>query len=520
MCAECGTPALPDAAFCGACGATLPTPAPGDGHAPTWVPRPRAVRPLAAPRWGGGQDLTRYLCAAAYLDREYADSLVEQIAAEPHLGVAPAPACDVPVVLRHAYYAVVRRHHRDLLLAVLLVLFVVFVVAGAPGLLVWLLLIAAWAVVFGFEMSTRYGRHLQSLRPGEFDLRNAPPAPNEAAEERIRAVAAYADGNTTVYSGYSPFVGHGAQTDSWSFALDLERTGELGEVPAPFDVRELYAHVTRRLQELALPGLEFEERLFVDGDAVIGDRRFLPDPLGRPVASVLPGLLEELKREPEDRARTYLAVHATGWQGDLVTSFFLRFARSESNLLVEGVHTVLCPLRERYRVIDTLMPTPTFGEVVEQLVESMAATPIALIAAPFRAVLGFLSEFLLRRRVRRQDKRIRLLRVFDYGARLSVRQQASDSSFHRYFQKYDSAVLLKACERRALDALVEFAEARGIDVGELVRNQRTIVNNGIIATTGANVHGSSVASGEGSRATTETIRETVREAVSNVRSKI
>ncbi|WP_236653167.1 zinc ribbon domain-containing protein [Streptacidiphilus melanogenes] len=495
---------------------TLPTETPADAPAPTLVTLPGPRQPLAAPRWGGGKDVTRYLCAAAYLDREYADSLVEQVASEPHLGVAPSPACDISLVLRHAYYAMVRRHSRDLLLAVLLVLLLVFLFAGAPSLLVLLVLVMAWAVVFGFEMSTRYGRHLQSLRPGEFDLRNAPPAPNPAAEERIRALSGYADGNTTVYSGYSPFVGHGEQTDSWSFSLDLKRTGDLGEVPGGFDVRELYAHVTRRLQELTLPGLEFEERVFVDGDAVIDDRRFLPDPFGRPSAAVPPELVDQLKREPEDRARTYLAVHATGWQGDLVTSFFLRFARSDSSLLVEGVHTVLCPLRERYRMIDSLMPGPTFGEVVAQLVESVVATLIALVAAPFRAVSGFLSEFRLRRRVRRQDKRIRDLRVFDYGARLSVRQQASDSNYHRYFQKFDSAVLLRVCERRALDALVEFAEERGIDVGDLVRNQRTIVNNGIIATNGANVHGSSVASGERSWAFTEVIKETV----SSVRNKI
>ena len=106
-CVRCAVAVEPGAAFCGHCGAAL-APA-GDPSA-------------AVPRWGAASDLTRYLCAAAYLDRAYATALVAQIADEPHLSVAPAPACDVPVVLRHAAFAAVRRHHRDLLLAVLLVL--------------------------------------------------------------------------------------------------------------------------------------------------------------------------------------------------------------------------------------------------------------------------------------------------------------------------------------------------------------------------------------------------------------
>ncbi|WP_335979297.1 hypothetical protein [Streptomyces sp. CA2R106] len=131
------------ATHCDACGAPPPTMALTAGAAPaagastaasggpsTWnggTPGPAGP----APRWGGGHDITRYLCAAAYLDRAYAETLIGQVAAEPHLGVAPAPACDVPVVLRHAYLANARRHQRDLLLTALLAL----TLAGLLGIL-------------------------------------------------------------------------------------------------------------------------------------------------------------------------------------------------------------------------------------------------------------------------------------------------------------------------------------------------------------------------------------------------
>jgi hypothetical protein len=63
------------ATHCDACGAPLPTAAPAAsaGPAASGGPSPwngGAPGPAGpAPRWGGGHDITRYLCAAAYLDR-------------------------------------------------------------------------------------------------------------------------------------------------------------------------------------------------------------------------------------------------------------------------------------------------------------------------------------------------------------------------------------------------------------------------------------------------------------------
>ncbi|WP_043269077.1 hypothetical protein [Streptomyces sp. CT34] len=456
-------------------------------------------RAANAPRWGGGRDLTRYLCAAAYLHREYARSLIKEIAAEPHLGVAMAPACDVPVVLRHAYRANARRHSRDLLLAALLVLAVVFTFwADSPDATL-LTLLFAWVTVFSFEVSTKYGRHLQSLRPGRFDPAAAPPPFTPEIAAGLRQIGDYARGNVTAYSGYSPFIGYGNQLESWSLTFDVTTSSGAGVTARDFDVTDLYAHIAQRVGALSLPCLEIEERLFVDGATLLGDRRFLPDPLGRPVASIPQYRMDELKRAPEEGARPYLVVHSTGWGGELVTSLFLRFFRSDSNLSVEAVQTVLCPLLDRYRVIDTLMPRPSVRDVLELLAQTLVSTLFVLFASPVRAVAGLSPDHWMYWRMRRQYRRITQLRHFDYGARQSVRQKAADSRHHRYFQKADCGMVLKTVEKRVLDALVEFAEVRGIDVSELVQRQEIIVNNGIIATQGAKVESSSVATGEKSR---------------------
>ncbi|WP_435174993.1 zinc ribbon domain-containing protein [Actinacidiphila sp. bgisy145] len=499
------------ATHCDACGAPLPTMAPTAGAAPaasastaasggpsTWngsTPGPAGP----APRWGGGHDITRYLCAAAYLDRAYAETLIGQVAAEPHLGVAPAPACDVPVVLRHAYLANARRHQRDLLLTALLALTLAGLLGILPPWTTPLALLGAWSTALTFEFSTRYGSHLQSLRPNRFHPAAAPEPPNPGSTARLRQIDAYARGNITAYSGYSPYTGYGTRLESWSLMFDITAPAAAGSAPQDVDVVELYTHVAQRLRTLALPALEIEERLFVAGDHLIGDPRFLADPLGRPLTTIGQDAMDALKRHPEENARPYLAAHSTAWDGELVTSLFLRFVRSRSNLSVEGFQTVLLPLAERYRVIDGLLPSPSPGDVVEVLTQSLVSTPFLILLAPVRAVRGFSPDRWISWRTRRQNKRITALNRFDYGARVGVREAAAVPRHQRHFQKADATMALKAMEKRALDALVEFAEARGIDVSELVQRQEVIVNNGIIATQGASVSSNSVASGPKSR---------------------
>ncbi|MFG2617483.1 zinc ribbon domain-containing protein [Streptomyces sp. NPDC048507] len=441
-----------------------------------------------------------------YLDRAYADALVKGVAAEPHLAVAPAPACDVPVVLRHAYFANARRHARDIVLALLLLFLVVFFLAvGIPQITV-LLLLLAWLTVFSFEYATRYGLPMQSLRPDLFDPAAAPDPISATVAARLRETAAYAEGNVTTYSGYSPFDGYGTARESWSLAFDVTSPSRPGTEPEDFDVTDLYAHVAARAATLGLPCLEIEERLFVDGSAVREDRRLLPDPLGRPVAAVSARVMEGLKRAPEEKVRPYLAVHSTGWGGELVTSLFVRFVRSDSSLVVEAVPTVLFPPRDAYRVIDTLMPGPPLSAVLKLALDTVLPTVAMLLASPVRAITGFAPDFWMYFRVRKQNRLITQMRRFDYGARQAVRRNVADNGHQRYFQEADSVMVLKAIEKRVLNAVVEFAEAHGIHTDELVQRQELIINHGIIASHGASVQASSVASGENSKVSSKILK--------------
>lgn len=224
-CHHCSAATVPGADFCGECGTALTAGAGAAG------PRPaRPARGLAVPRWTGGRDLTRYMCAAVFLDRQYATSLIRDVAAEPHLGVAPSPGCDVPVVLRYAYEANARRHARDLVLAVEFLMLFAGLLFGS-GLTILLMFLLAWLTTLVFACTTHYGERLQRLRPDRFDPARAPSAPNSSVERRLHRIDEYAHGNLTVYSGFSPFTGYGRELDSWSLTFDVTTSGREGATP-------------------------------------------------------------------------------------------------------------------------------------------------------------------------------------------------------------------------------------------------------------------------------------------------
>jgi hypothetical protein len=91
--------------------------------------------------------VTRYLCAGAYLDPDFAQSVVDELATDPSRGVAPAPGVDVPAVVRHSLAALRRALQRDA--ALTLVLLFAAVATGLRGVLIvaWFsaLVLLAWA---------------------------------------------------------------------------------------------------------------------------------------------------------------------------------------------------------------------------------------------------------------------------------------------------------------------------------------------------------------------------------------
>jgi len=429
-------------------------------------------------------DVTRYLCCAVQLDSALARRAVEEIVEEPRRAIASSPGIDLSCVLAYALDARTRQATRDLALAVLTVLLLFTFTAGLTMVILWLLI--AWAVVSGELFFAHYRVIAPQLRRENFRP-DAAPQPHVAwRQERLKAAARQDGGNLTVFQGYAPFAGYGTPVEAWSFALRSDELGEGAEAIVPFEVHELYAHVGAAVARLELPGVRVHDRLFVNGE----DLRFglddstrdavLPNP-GRAPATAAPAeLIRELREDGTQRARPYLALQVTGWNGELVSTLFLRFALLPNRdvIFVEGSTSLLTPVRQEYRTVDTLLDQPTAEQYRAIVAYGLRRMP-GLLLGSIPAVLAAAGGQFRRNRKERDQLRAIKHRSFNYGAPMSIREAAADHRYSRYFQRIDREMYTKVVERRVLDSLIEFLEAHGIDSSDLRDRQTAIYNNGI-----------------------------------------
>jgi len=89
---------------------------------------------------------TRYLCAAAQLNEDYANAAMREFLVEPLRAIPPTPGVDTAAVLREAVAARTRRRIRD---AVLLALMLAFLFVDPAVLMLWVLAAVALAMVPG-----------------------------------------------------------------------------------------------------------------------------------------------------------------------------------------------------------------------------------------------------------------------------------------------------------------------------------------------------------------------------------
>lgn len=106
--------------------------------------------PAEEPQRPADQDATRYLCAAAHVDPQFARRAVRELLVDEHRLPVAHPELDLPTVLRHCIAARARRLYRDAAIAVIIAL-----AAAVAG---WS--VAAWGVgLAGLWLILRAARH-------------------------------------------------------------------------------------------------------------------------------------------------------------------------------------------------------------------------------------------------------------------------------------------------------------------------------------------------------------------------
>lgn len=540
-------------------------------------------------------DVTRYLCAAAYVDERFADRVVEEVLADEAGAVAPSPDVDLVAVVRHCLTAQDIRHQRDLRLAgafavvaLLAPLWLVYVLvllsttrrAGSqpslatrghhqpagkvlvgigvtagmvalfavyfafvistlpvPGFVAWLLgaylagvpavLASIGAVVFAYATVVRHeldtDRLLRTTMTREtFARQPRPSVPRRKwMAERLTAIKEAQAGNVTVYSGYTPFVGFSETSSKWSLAVPLLPADDpVGMAPRraepeAFTVAELVDHVRARLRavaervgtdgtaeagEEALGSLVIEDRVFASGTTIGDDDRFIKATSMAPAARLSPEEVEQVMLRPTGTVRHYLGAHVPMWGGDVVPSVFLHFSTAGRTLHLHCDNHVLGPVAADYHVVDRLRGPLSPDGRRGLLLTALSRTGGAFVAAPFRALRHARFETRHSRRMIDELKAMEQDPVFDYGARVSIREMALSPNYHNYFQVVDAGRITSLVERHTLAAIREFLDTHGYDTTDFRSQQQTILNQGLIQQGGMSIIGNQ-AIGAGATAT-------------------
>lgn len=375
-----------------------------------------------------------------------------------------------------------------------------------------------WLVMFVLVVRARRATRkilVSKFRRDNFrpDLAPEPEVPDWWAEpgvpdwraDRLAQIEKAGQGNVTIYGGFTPFIGYGAQIQGWSFAVPiLAKSRSEGAEVIQFDALELIDHVRSNLSAAGradsnvsssgsagrLDALILEDRVFVSGRELVGDERLLPQRDQAPRQNLPPEEIRELAAHPRDTCRYYLCAHALSWGGEIVVSTFLHFSTEGKTLYLQCNRSMLGPLRRQYREMDRLSSKPTMRESIQVLASSASSLASTVFLAPRYLLLDIRSE----RRYEKRHEDARELALddlnFNYGAYFGIRESEVDANYHNYFQMVDANKHLKIVERHVLAEILNFLDDHGVDTTAFREQQTTILNQGIIQTGGVSLVGS------------------------------
>jgi hypothetical protein len=456
---------------------------------------------LGESRKAVGEEVTRLASASAILlGSLFRRRVIERARAE-HQACAPEIGLDFETLLHVCRWAEARE--------------TVYDVAMGFGALVTLGLLASEELVLAavsaavlivgslykrFEERFRLARF---FRRGVYDAAEVRRVFRSNLSEPEKAGLPKSEQNLLVYNGFMPFESAGFPVGGWSFVIDAGRGKKdlAGGVSTAegFATREVAFAIEEAISSITHPGLRCRDYVVMHGSCLPG---LVVPASGRAFRRVqrIAHTPDEVRPDGlDDRARHYKWIRIQDWGGEMVISSFFFCTRIANDLFVECRHHLLTALAPQYRKIDALT-YPTWWTGVRWFC-------MRLLLAP-RDVLGALAWLLYRpiaalpRVLGLEEWWARVIMEdeprYNYGAQPSVRRSMAGESYTHYFQKVDYELLSKLVDKRILDALVQFLDARGVDTSELKEQQTAILNNGIIVQ-GGDVKADGLAVGRGAK---------------------
>jgi hypothetical protein len=421
------------------------------------------------------RETTRYLSAATQIDLDYAQEVVRNVVSEPLKARAPAYGVEISTVARWAVDSVMRRARRDLHLAITLAIVVILlslILLWLPAGLIIILagLLAAWAIVSLEHWTRLYQIVVGSMLRGQFDLRAAPLPRHSWVQDRIDMVSERRRGNLVIFHGESAFVGSGHRLGKEHIVIDVSRGRKVKngkqQKPRKFSNADVHDAVMQTMGKLGFAEMRVEEKLFVNGRHVRGNRAFLPQgDAAPPASSVDHRLLEQAALHPTPDARVYVCVEMPAWQGQLVVTLFVRAVHTGGYLYIEWEYRVLPPIRREFRVIDRRYTRSRGQQLWKSCRWGARKFLPALVKAPFLLISDFRRYRAERRRLSNQVRTIKRGRDFDYGAVRSVRELACGFSREHHFLARDEIMYVLMSQETLMRGIRAFLRKHDVNLG-------------------------------------------------------
>ncbi len=484
------------------------------GHPTEELPHPPS-RPAPPPF---NSFVTRNLCATTYLQGSYAEQVADTMLDPTFTATAPNWGVDMVALTRHARRAILWRRARDRHLRYLLI---------ATGVLA-LLAVSTWpyhvltpfaaieltlaVVVAGwFGAWLEVFHHYDRVRMAALEVtqtqqrvRDCAPALDPEVEHWL---VQHMNTNTVVFGAYSPFVGDGQPLDTWTMSFDLETAADwVGDdrVMRAFTIRSLYEHLLARVPG-ELGGIPAGWRLYVNGTAAKSIPGLIPPPDAKDTrpACVLPAeTVEHFIDSPTETARTYAYFAKPAWNEDIRINLLLRARLSEGRLFVEGRSHALLPLQAVFRDVKLVPANPRRAWIVVARPTTAVVTPLWLTSINRQMDWKYRVWRFMRRIERLRRDHLDGVNPINYGAGVSLREDAADAGELKYYATVDEVQAFREMTRTVLDSLRTFLKEHHVDM-----TQFTTQSEDILSQTSARLHSVKGAAGNFGKNSTVTVSQ-------------
>lgn len=435
--------------------------------------------------------LTRYLVAAAELDRKFRKELLDQIVYTNYKFIPPCFGVDLTRIASHSLQA----RSRDLIYDGILSLSILwcFLSAiqsnGLLGILFAITSILSWPLFFSYviQVSQRiYSMWLVKNKLSKENFNNEETSSSNLSPsmlKRIKALEEVKESNVVYYANYSPFVGSGNRMSGWSFSAETKLRNTDSDEYLHLNNADLYTYIDSKMTDLNIPSMKLNNGLYVDGSRIRNDKRFLENEMSSPKNKVDAVHLQDFEAMQDDHIRFYKSVQVTGWESNFIFTTFFRISCSEQNLYLEVQNYLLNPLKKEFYEIDKQNKRIPATFIFNSFFKSIIPAFIYLFKSPFNIIIWLLNLYTSSKSSEVKNQ-IKDNQLFNYGAEKSIREMASADKLQNFFQKSDVEMYRKKIEQRLFQSIIQYLDEVNVDTSEFKARQETIINNGVMMTGG------------------------------------